>query len=370
MTNDTSSRRIVLVSSSLSGGGAERIAVGMANWWAKAGRDVHFVTLRSDESAEAHGLSENVTTHHLRLVGKSNPPFDLRNSLRLWRLRRSLLCLKPDVIITFIEKLNIAVLAALVGSRIPIVATEHLVPWIRPISLSWRLLRAAAYRRAYAVVSPVESMTKWFVAHMRGNFITLRYPVNLDLKSPLPETRQPMILAAGRLAPEKGFDLLISAFAETSSENSLWQVEIIGEGPERSALQAQIADLGLNKRISLPGHVYDVEARMRKAGLFLMTSRTEAYPLVLCEALAAGLPIISSDCPIGPRELLDGGKKGVLVPANDSASLTRAMNEMMGDPGRRQRFSGAARRGAHLLTSDVVMPLWDALIEEASTTHS
>ena len=358
------SQRIVLVTSSLAGGGAERVVAAMARYWARVRRDVHVITLRADEDDSAQTLGTDVPVHRLRLIAENNPPFDWRHGLRLWRMRRALLDLRPGVVISFIDKLNTAVLLALTGTRVPVLATEHLVPWMKPVGQPWGFLRAAVYRRARAVISPVRAMTDWFAARLAGNFVTLRYPVELDLASPLPEARPPLILAAGRLAPEKGFDLLVEAFAEVARTNLQWRLEIVGDGPERSALRAQVAALGLDARVSLPGRVTDVAARMRTAGLFVLSSRHEAYPMVLCEALAAGAAIVATDCPVGPRELIDDGRNGVLVPTESPMGLAQAMSELINDPARRQQLGTAARAGASRLALEAVMADWDRLVDK------
>jgi len=353
---------LALVTSCLGGGGAERIVATMAAYWAKAGYEVHVVALRADETGPAYAFPQTVRLHRLQLIVEHNPVFDVRHIGRLWRLRRLLLRIRPALVLSFIDKLNVAVLLSLAGTGIPVVATEHLVPWKNPLGRVWELLRGAVYRRAWAVVSPTQEMTDWFKAHYKGNFLTMPYPGHHDLSSETKEDRSPVIFSAGRLAREKGYDILLSAFADVSARRGGWRLEIAGEGPERGALTEQIEASGLQSRACLLGHVSDIAARMRTAELFVLSSRQEAYPMVLCEAMAAGVAIIASDCPTGPRAIIENGEDGLLVPAEDRAALSAAIMQLIDDTTRRRRLGAAARIKAPLLTAAHAMLAWDELL--------
>jgi glycosyltransferase involved in cell wall biosynthesis len=361
------SRRLVLVTSCIGGGGAERIVATMAAYWAHAGHDVHVITLRADESGPAYAIPPTVRVHRLQLIVEHNPILDIRHFRRLWRLRRLLVSLGPTLVLSFIDKLNVAVLLSLVGTGIPVLATEHLVPWRNPIGNAWERLRAAAYPRAWAVVSPTPQMTDWFKAHYAGRYLTLPYPAHHEHSTGTDEDRTQVIFSAGRLAHEKGYDLLLSAFADVSEKRTGWRLEIAGEGPERQLLTEQINAFGLQSRVCMPGHVSDVAARMRSAELFVLSSRQEAYPMVLCEAMAAGLAIVASDCPTGPRAIIEDGQNGVLVPPEDAPALGAAIIQLIDDIPRRRRLGAAARTKAPQLATACVMLEWDRLLSGADT---
>jgi|CZKI01.1.fsa_nt_gi GalNAc-alpha-(1->4)-GalNAc-alpha-(1->3)-diNAcBac-PP-undecaprenol alpha-1,4-N-acetyl-D-galactosaminyltransferase len=356
------SRRLVLVTSCLGGGGAERIVATMAAYWAHAGHEVHVVALRADEKGPAYTFPATVRIHRLRLIVEHNAVFDIRHIGRLWRLRRLLVGIRPALVLSFIDKLNVAVLLSLAGTRIPVVATEHLVPWMNPLGPVWERLRAAVYPRARAVVSPTQAMSDWFKAHYAGNFLTMPSPGHYEIAPVTTENHLPVIFSAGRLAREKGYDLLLSAFADVSAKRKGWRLEIAGEGPEMSALTEQIEALGLQSQVSLLGHVSDVAARMRSAELFVLSSRQEAYPMVLCEAMAAGMAIIATDCPAGPREIIEDGKDGLLVPPEVPAALGSAIIQLIDDAPRRRRLGAAARMKAPQLAAAHAMLAWDQLL--------
>lgn len=134
----------------------------------------------------------------------------------------------------------------------------------------------------------------------------------------------PVILAIGRLEVQKNFPNLIHAFAMLRQTQNA-RLLILGEGSQRKHLASLVAELGLGFSVSLPGFVTNPAAYMAKAELFVMSSSWEGMPVSLIEALALGLPVVSTDCPSGPAEILDGGKYGELVPMNDSGALAGAM---------------------------------------------
>jgi glycosyltransferase involved in cell wall biosynthesis len=134
-----------------------------------------------------------------------------------------------------------------------------------------------------------------------------------------------VIIAIGRLEAQKNFTNLLRAFALLLQTEDA-RLIILGEGSERSLLTALVGELNLESAVSLPGFVGNPAAYMARAKLFVMSSSWEGMPVSLIEALALGLPVVSTDCPSGPAEILDGGKYGELVPMNDCNALAAAMS--------------------------------------------
>ena len=199
-------RRVVLVTSCLGGGGAERIVATMAAYWAQTGHEVHVVALRADEKGPTYSFPTTVRIHRLQLVMEHNPVFDHRHFRRLWRLRRLLLSLEPFAVVSFIDKLNVAVLLSLKGTGVPVIASGTSCPMEKPIR---RGVGAPArgvrfIEGAWTVVSPTESMSDWFKAHYKGNYRTLRYPAHSEILSQNRGARFPVIFSAGKAGTRKG----------------------------------------------------------------------------------------------------------------------------------------------------------------------
>jgi glycosyltransferase involved in cell wall biosynthesis len=157
----------------------------------------------------------------------------------------------------------------------------------------------------------------------------------------------PLILGAGRLTRQKDFPTLIRAFALVTAQRDC-RLMILGEGQERSALESLAAGLGLGDRVALPGFVTDAMGYMSHARLFVLSSAWEGFGMVLVEAMAMGTPVVSTDCPSGPREILRDGELGPLVPVAVPEALASAMRQVLDSPPDRERL----RRRAADFTSD------------------
>ena len=139
---------------------------------------------------------------------------------------------------------------------------------------------------------------------------------------------QPVVIAAGRLHFVKGFDDLLEAFALVRGAMPA-RLIILGEGKERAALEAQVARLGLQDCVAMPGRQPSTAPWFSRSDLFVLSSRREGLPAVLIEAMSVGVPVVATDCPSGPHEILDGGRFGPLVPVGDPVALAAAMLRML-----------------------------------------
>ena len=156
-------------------------------------------------------------------------------------------------------------------------------------------------------------------------------------------SRPRWIVAMGRLARQKGFDLLIDAFSRIAGRHPQWSVKILGEGPARASLKKLIAEKGLAGRVVLAGWEPDPVFVLRQSDLFVLSSRFEGFPNALLEAMACGLPSISFDCPSGPAEIIRDTIDGLLVAGGGCrAALAKTMDRVLGDELLRQRLE---RRG-------------------------
>jgi glycosyltransferase involved in cell wall biosynthesis len=153
----------------------------------------------------------------------------------------------------------------------------------------------------------------------------------------------PVVLGVGRLFPQKDFPTLIRAFATLRAKRAC-RLVILGEGPQRPNLEALVAELGLAADVQLPGFVSNPYQYMGRAGVFVLSSLFEGLPNALTEALAVGAPLVSTDCPDGPREILEDGKHGSLVPVGDVETLSQAIARALDSPSPRAQRQAAAQR--------------------------
>ncbi|SDY79651.1 Glycosyltransferase involved in cell wall bisynthesis [Modestobacter sp. DSM 44400] len=153
--------------------------------------------------------------------------------------------------------------------------------------------------------------------------------------------RSTVVLAAGRLTVQKGFDLLIDAFAPVAQRHPDWRLRIFGDGPRRPELEAQVSALGLDGVVQLLPATRQIGQEMAQAGIFVLSSRFEGFGRVVLESLSKALPVVSFDCPRGPGEIISPGRDGLLVPAEDVEALSAAILELIEDEPLRRRLGDA-----------------------------
>ncbi len=358
-------RRIALVIGSLQGGGAERVAAVLARAWRGQGRDVTLVTLESPDAVPAYGLDPGLPV--LRLDGLWPARHKLQALARelgsARRLRCALCGLRPDVVLGFLDQANVLALLACLGTGLPVVVSERVHPGHQPLGRAWRVLRRALYPRAAALVVQTPEIGRWC---RRWNARVPVIPNPVLAAGPACADPGPVLLAAGRLVPQKGFDLLIRAFGLLAQKHPRWSLVIHGEGPLRPMLEEQARAAGLEGRISLPGWVPDLAERMPRARVFVLPSRYEGFPNVLGEAMAAGLACVAADCPGGgPAALIRQEEDGLLVPPGDAPALAGALDALLSDPLLRQRLGSRARDAAGRFSLERVLGLWDLCLARA-----
>ena len=323
--------KILFYTHALTGGGAERVWALLASGFAARGHDVTFaVDFESDENADY--LDSSV---RLVVLGGNH----LQSALRLTRLIRAQ---KPDFTLSAIGVSNIkhAVASLLCGTRKRAIQSYHGYYESEPQLLS-RLgylltpLLTRFFARSIAVSEGLHDylLTRWRASARR----TLRIynPVRAGKPGLAPTAaelaaRAPLVLAVGRLVAYKNFLGLVRAFAQVARPDA--RLLILGEGPEHAAIDAEIARLGLGARVRLGGYLSQPWPHYAKARCLALSSDSESFGLVIVEALAHGLPVVSTDSH-GPREILDNGRHGALVAHRDEAALARALEAALDHPG-------------------------------------
>jgi glycosyltransferase involved in cell wall biosynthesis len=329
------------------GGGAERVLASLASGLACRNHEVAVVTSDPAGASAYYELDPKVELLQLGIGDVTKSSGALEFLARIRKLRSTLTELRPDVVIAFMHPSYIPTGIALLGTSIPVVASEHTTG----AHYRGRLAQRTALQltplicKQISVVS--EQVRQTFGWWLKRKMLVIPNPVIVPETAPSARgwsDNRKIILSVGRLGPEKRHSLLISAFAAIARSFPDWKLRIVGDGEMRSALEAQISELGLTEDVELTGMQSDVEKEYENADLFVVPSKYESFGMALAEALLAKLPAIGfADCP-GVNCMIRDGENGRLVTGSGKAeALASAMEEMMRNDSLRSELSNAPR---------------------------
>lgn len=366
-------KHILFLVSSMQGGGAERVAALLSNFWVENNYRVSLMPTFSGRGVCLYPLDKRVELEFLAdRVGSTDQ--SLFNRLRrFWVLRKAINDIKPDIIISFLTHVNIAAILSAFGTRIPVIVSERTYPPGYPLGFFLTTLRKLTYPAASCVVMQTDQGMVWLKARVgKSSGVVIANPVEypMALAEPMRHVKdvvgknQRLCIAVGRLVEEKGFLELISAFSQLSERHPEWDLVILGEGPQRDALEKQITKLGCKGRVHLPGRAGNVAEWYSVAEVFIMNSTFEGFPNSLLEAMAYGLPVISTDCDTGPRDMISHGVNGLLLPASDnSLKLSQTIESVIEDPDFAVSLGTAAKMVRNQFALSMIGDKWMRLIE-------
>ncbi|MEV4174280.1 glycosyltransferase family 4 protein [Nonomuraea sp. NPDC049709] len=364
-------------------GGTIRTVVNQATAMAEAGHDVEIVSVVRRRDEPQFAIDRRITLSAL-VDQRSGIEADSL-ARKVWRRARGKIVPYGEFAAEyFTERVESAVIDYVSGLRDGILVTTR--PALNLISarrapsgvirVAQEHMNVASYHEAVreqigrhygafdAIAVLTETSRREYHALVPGTPV-VRIPnaVHMDGRKHSDQSN-PLVIAVGRLVPQKGFDMLIPAFGAATREHPGWKLRIFGTGPSKERLQARIDEAGLGDRIRLMGRSNRIHEELAKASIYALSSRIEGLPMAMIEAMGHALPIVAFDCPTGPADVLTPGKDGVLVPPRDVDALGEALGRVMADRELRQRMGAAAAETAHGYTPHVVMPLWNDLFTD------
>lgn len=334
--------KFLFVIPTLAMGGAERVVAVLSSALSRAGQDVY--VLKYFEKDNEYPVDDEVTVMNLS-GGKENTYKQINVIERVWILRKLIKQVKPDFVLPFLFPVAQAVFFASVGIKTNVFQSIRISPSIAPSSKLQRFLRDYLVYRSACTFVQNDQQRQYFKPSARHKIHVLYNPVSDDLFEVCPDFSNEIytVCTAGRLENQKNFKLLIESFTQAFASNSKTILQIYGEGNRKGELQDFIAEKGMTGRIMLMGRTNNIKEVYRKSDLFVLSSDFEGMPNALLEAMACGLPCVSTDCPTGPSDLIDNEVNGLLVPVRDSQQLSRAISYLYEHPERAREMGVKAK---------------------------
>ena len=373
--------RITIVIAGLGGGGAERVAVNLANAWSIRGYTTTLLTISQNSIPPAYTVDDGVElrdigwprrTREYELNAQTIAPIVrglhandsnvlMTDVPMLAVLRFAILKTAPDVVVSFITQTNVRVLAALHESRKPVIVCE--VTDARRLHLrDWSRLCGMFYRHAAHLVATDPVIAEWFVA--RGARATGIHNPLVAPATPIPpnSATRKRVITLSRMSMEKRVEWIVRAFAAVAERFPDWDLEIYGNGPQRNFLEHLAEDLAPPGRIRVCGFSHDAFRVLAGADIYISASWIEGYGNSIWEALACGVPVIAIDAGPSIGKLVRHEVDGLVVRDNSVAGLTAALDRLMTNESERKKFASHAPEVVDRFSMQAALQQWDELL--------
>ena len=357
-------KKIVFLVPSMSYGGAERVISILSNEWVKLGYEVAIISM-DKEKREVYPLNDKI---RLKFVDEAHlrTPSDCVRLIK--RVRKELLMEKPDIVLSFINSTAAFACLALRGTGIPVIFSERNDPYSNINGWKAKLFQRIALHDAAHIVFQTEGARAYYKAKIRDKSSIILNPIEIKSNIGTENRRkEKKIVSVGRLCAQKNQKLLIDAFEMVQKNHPEYKLEIYGEGELRTELEEQIKCAGLSDFVILPGVKQNVFDYINAAAVFVFSSDYEGLPNALIEAMALGMPCVSTDCsPGGAREIIQNYENGILVPCGDKEKMAVAINFLLDNKEEAEKMGKEARKIRERLDAEKIAKRWITLLDEVA----
>lgn len=343
--------------------GTERVCTRIASALVQQhSHQVSIVSMFENHKQSSFPLDTAITRHTLyshEVHGVWRWPFTVARLLAFVRKEHI------DILIDADGILDMYSLPVKLVTSVKIISWEHFNYLQHPDVPYRKVTRKLAAHYADAIVTLTHQDAEFYqhYAHPKCPVVTIHNPISLPSHPVAYDSNSHIIVSAGRLEPQKGFDMLIEAAKHVLPQHPNWQWVILGEGSKRAELTAMIQEAHLEQQLLLLGRVPNIDTWLSKASMFVLTSRFEGLPMVLLEAKSRKLPIVSFNCVTGPAEIVADTVNGYLVDCFDIQTFASKVNELIENKQKRQQFSEHALQGIEEFNIATIMNQWQQLLE-------
>lgn len=354
-------RKIVFLIEQLSNGGAERVTSELANAICNKSYEVHIITYVEDKNKEYY-LDDQVVRHNIEIRDKRKVRRVIKRNMETYKVIKEI---EPSCVVSLsLPITNVRLTLLLFATKIPLILSERNAPKQYPTSLVQRILRDIVYRMCSGVVFQTEDAKQFFAKSIRKKSVVISNPINSLLPERFDGEKSSSIVNFCRLSKQKNLDMLIDSFSYIVSDYPEYSLHIYGDGPEKERLLKKIEEYGLEEKIIIHEYSTNIYEQIKNATLYVSTSDYEGISNSMLEALALGIPTISTDCPAGgAREMIQNGINGYLVPVNNRKELVKTMRHILDNPNLAKQLSDEGYKLRKNLSVERISELWLKYIE-------
>lgn len=354
--------KILFYIGNLRKGGAERVVATLSNKLVEKNEVIIITT--TDEKVE-YSLDKSIKLFSLKnFDGNKNPL--VKNIIYLKRLKDYIKEIDPDIILGFLPEPSYRLLILKPFIKSPVIISDRNDPKIEYASLKSRTIMKFLYKRADGFVFQTDGARDYFCKKIQDKSIVIANPVDdRFLKTKYVGYKSTEFINVGRLNEQKNQILLIESFKDVIKKYPNYKLLIYGEGSLKNELSMYIKDNKLNNNVKLCGNVDDIENILKDKKGFILSSKYEGMPNALMEAMAVGVPCISTDCPCGgPRELIKNNINGLLVKSNDKNELVSAMYKIIENDKMCKKIAMSAKKNMNNYSCDKIVSKWFEFMKE------
>lgn len=361
-------RKLCFVITCLGRAGAERVMSILVNRATLAGYEVSLILTGTNEVA--YDIEKNIAVYKIPEMLKHSKKGVIRAMEKVSALKRIILDINPDLVVSFLTICNIYVSLAIRNTRIPFIVSERNLPDKDCYSKAMRWTRNYCYRFPTGFIFQTAEAQSFFNKKIQERSCVIPNPVKGQLPVADIENAKNKIVAAARLMPQKNYPMMLRAFRLFLNDHPDYTLHIFGDGAEKEALLALTQELSISENVIFEGNVPDLHERIRDAKMFVLSSDYEGISNSLLEALAMGLPCVSTDCPCGGSRMLIGeDEAGLLTPVGDEVSFYQAMKRIAEDNELRRTLSENAGRVRDLFSEELIVGRYFDYFEEVITNN-
>lgn len=353
-------KRIMFVIGIMGNGGAERVIAALANTMVRSDISVRIVTIFG--SRQDYTLDSNIELCHIECENSFSV---FRTIERMQKLRKAIRDFSPDCIVSFLADVNIYTILTSIGMKIPVIVSERNDPQKSPKQKWMRKLRNVLYPFANGYVFQTQDAAVYFDGILKNKKTTIiPNPLTPDLPTHNDNINSSRLITACRLNPQKNLKLMIDAVRDVINGGVYCTLDIYGDGPLKNELINYIDEIKMREYIQLKGFSKDIYNEMVNSAGFLISSDYEGISNSMLEALAIGVPVVATDCPVGgARMFIHHNENGLLVPVGDCKKFKMAVQELLVNKEKVRQMGEKAKQIREQLNVNIITAKWLSFID-------